>query len=150
VTYLRRITQAVAVFLILTMNTMLVIPTGIDLELCLGKDGHVDFLLNSCQDGPSSKVPTRQYPSTYTTAHHDNCFHIALACSNPKEATRIDEKTNYQQYALNIYNSPATFFLKGSLAGSENMYAGSNGFFIPFESLSSPNLTALRTVFLLI
>jgi len=48
------------VFLILTMNTMLVIPTGIDLELCLGKDGHVDFLLNSCQDGPSSKVPASE------------------------------------------------------------------------------------------
>lgn len=149
-TYLQKITQAFAVFILLMMNTILVIPSGLDLELCLGKDGHIDVSLNNCQDGASPKIPTRQHPPTYTTTHHDNCLHIALACGNPKEATRINEKTNYQQYTLNVYNSTATFFLKGSLAGSENMYAGSNGFFIPFESLSSPNLTALRTVFLLI
>ncbi|EKD82258.1 MAG: hypothetical protein ACD_39C01401G0005 [uncultured bacterium] len=149
-TYLQKITQAVAVFLLLMMNTILVIPSGIDLELCLGKDGHIDFSLNSCQDSPSSKTPVRQHPPTYTATHHDNCLHIALACGNPKEAIRTDGKTDSQQYTLNKAPSMASFILNGSLTGSANMYLGSNGFFIPFENLTSPHLVSLRTVFLLI
>lgn len=149
-TYLQKITQAVAVFLILTMNTLLIIPSGIDLELCLGKDGHVDFALNSCQDGPSSKVPAKQQQASYTATHHDNCLHIALACGKPKEAIRTDSKADYQQYALNKAPSMLPVTLNGSLADFVNMYHGSNGFFIPFENLPSPHLASLRTVFLLI
>ncbi len=149
-TYLHKITQAVAVFLLLIMNTILVIPSGIDLELCLGKDGHIDFSLNSCQDGSSPKIPARQHMPAYTTTHHDNCLHIALACGNPKEAIRTDGKTDYQQYALNKAPSMPPFILMTSLASSAGAYLDSNAYFIPFENLPSLHLVSLRTVFLLI
>lgn len=149
-TYLQKITQALAVFILLMMNTILVIPSGLDLEICLGKDGHIDVSLNNCQDGASPKIPTRQHPPTYTTTHHDNCLHIALACGNPKEAIYTDGKTACQQYALNKTPSMLPFILSESLAGSANMYLGSNVFFIPFETLPSPHIASLRTVFLLI
>jgi len=150
VTCLQKITQAIAVFVLLMMNSILVIPSGLDLELCLGKDGHIDVSLNNCQDGASPKFPTRQRPPTYTTTHHDNCHHISLACGNPKEAIYTDGKTTCQQYVLNKAPSMRPFILSESLPGSANMYLGSNVFFIPFETLPSPHLGSLRTVFLLI
>lgn len=149
-TYLQKTTQAIAVFILLLMNTTLVIPTGLDLELCLGKDGHIDVSLNNCQVGASPKNPTRQQPLTYTPTHHDNCHHIALVCGNPKEAIYTDGKTACQQYALNKATSMLPFILRESLAGSANMYLSSNVFFIPFEPLPSPHIAFHRTVFLLI
>jgi hypothetical protein len=100
VTFLRKTTQAVSALLVLLMSTMLVVPPGMDLVLCFGKDGYVDFFLNGCREGVSPNVPAGERSSVYDTAHHGECFDVAVACSTAKEVIRTADKTDSDQFKL--------------------------------------------------
>ncbi len=135
--------------LVLLMSTMLVLPPGMDLELCFGKDGHVDFSLNGCREGVSS-VPAGERSSVYDTAHHGECFDVAVACSTAKEVIRTAGKTDSDKFKLKIDPSKTPLLFPKSLADSTGGYFNSNDYSIPFDDFPSPHLVSLRTVVLLI
>lgn len=151
-TFLRKTTQAATALLVLLMSTMLVLPPGMDLELCFGKDGHIYFSLNSCQDGSLPKIPVRERPPVYDTTQHDECFHVAVACSTARELIRTDGKTVSDKSNLNRKKDPSQtpLLFPKSLAGSADAYLASNDYSIPVEDLPSYQLVSLRTVVLLI
>lgn len=136
--------------LVLLMSTMLVLPPGMDLELCFGKDGHVDFSLNGCQDSVSAKVPAGERPSVYDTSHHGECFDVAVACSTAQELIRTEGKTDSDKFKLKKDPSKTPLLFPKSLADSTGGYFNSNDYSIPFDDFPSPHLVSLRTVVLLI
>lgn len=148
-TFLRKITQAVSALLVLLMSTMLVLPPGMDLELCFGKDGHVDFSLNGCQEGVST-VPAGEQSSVYDTAHHGECFYVAVACSTVQELVRTAGKTDSDQFNLKKDPSKTPLLFPKSLADFAGAYLDPDVYSIPFEDFPSPHLVSLRTVVLLI
>jgi len=150
VTFLRKTTQAVSALLVLLMSTMLVVPPGMDLVLCFGKDGHVDFFLNGCREGVSPNVPAGERSSVYDTAHHGECFDVAVACSTAKEVIRTADKTDSDQFKLKKDPSKTPLLFPKSLADSAGAYLDPDIFSIPFEDFPSPHLVSLRTVVLLI
>lgn len=138
--------------LVLLMSTMLVLPPGMDLELCFGKDGHIDFLLNGCQNVASPMVPAREQPSVHDTAHHDKCLDVAVACSTTQQIIRSDGKTDAYSSKSTPKKDPSKtlFFVSEFSADSAIGYLAPNFYPIPFEAFPSPHLVSLRTVVLLI
>lgn len=149
-TFLRKTTQAVTVLLVLLMSTMLVLPPGMDLELCIGRDGHIDFSMNGCQDGASPRIPAGGRPPVYGTIHHGDCLHMVLACNTAQELIRTDGKTGAYKSELKKDPSKTPFIFSKSLSDSAGAYLDSNFYSIPFEGLPSTHLVSLRTVVLLI
>jgi len=137
---------------LLLMSTMLVLPPGMDLALCFGSDGHIDFSLNSCPDGPSPKIPVRERSSGYVTAQHDDCLDVAVACSTAQEIIRTDGKTVSDKSNLKLKKDPSktSLLFPKSLADSADTYLASYDYSIPVEVLPSFHLVSLRTVVLLI
>lgn len=136
--------------LVLLMSTMLVLPPGMDLELCFGKDGHIDFSLNGCQDGPSPKIPIGERPSVYDTTHHGECFDVAVACSIAQKLIRTDGNTVSGKSILKKDPSKTPLLFPKSLADSADTYLASNDYSIPVVDFPSYHLVSLRTVVLLI
>jgi hypothetical protein len=143
-------TQAVTVLLVLLMSTMLVLPPGMDLELCFGNDGHVDFSLNSCQDGASSKAPAKERSPLYDTIHNDDCLHTALVCSTTQELIRTDGKVHVHRSELKKDTSKAPLLFSKSLADSAGTHLDSSVYSIPDEDFPSHHLVSIRTIVLLI
>lgn len=148
-TFLRKTTRAVTILLVLFMSTILVLPPGMDLEVCFGKNGHIDFSLNGCQDGVSPKIPAGKRSSVYDTAHHGECFDVAVACKLAQELICAEGKTDSDKFKLKKDPSKTPLFVLKSLADSTGGYLNSDAYSISFEDFPSP-LVSLRTVVLLI
>jgi len=138
------------VLLVLLMSTMLVLPPGMDLELCFGTDGHVDFSLNGCQDSVSAKGTAGERSPVYDTSHHGECFDVAVACSTAKELIRTEGKTDSGKFKLKKDPSKTPLFVLKSFADFVGVYLDPDIYSIPFEDFPSPHLVSLRTVVLLI
>ena len=136
--------------LVLLMSMMLVLPPGMDLELCFGTDGHIDFSLNGCQNGVSPQIPDRERSSIYDTAHHGECLDVAMACSTVQEFVRTDGKTDSYESELKIDSSKTALLFSKLRTDSAGAYLDSNVYSIPFKNFPSPQLVSLRTVVLLI
>jgi hypothetical protein len=150
-TFLRKPTQAFAVLFVLLLSMILILPQGMDLELCFGTDGHIDFSLNGCQDGVSTKIPASEQPHRYGSIHPDDCRHMALACGTAQE--RIRTAGNTHSYKSRPKKDPSKSFLPftNMLADSAGAYLHSDVYSsIPFEDCPSPHLVSLRTTVLLI
>lgn len=143
--------QACPILLVvLFMSTMLVIPSRMDLELCFGKDGHVDLSLGSCPDGASPKIPARERSSIYGTAHYDDFLHMAVVCGTAQELIRNGGNSDSYKSELKKDPSKTPLLFSESLAGSAGAYLDSNVHSIPFEDFPSLHLVSLRTIVLLI
>lgn len=151
-TFLRKTTQAVTLLLVLLMSTMLVLPPGMDLEFCFGKDGHIDVSLNGCQDGGSLRIPDREWLSAYDTSHHGDCLDVAVACSATQQILRSEGKPNSFSHKATPKKGPSgTFFLPSALlAASAGAFFGPDAYPVSPEDVSSYHLVFLRTVVLLI
>ena len=146
-TYLRKTTQAVTALLVLIMSTILVLPPGLDLVLCFGKDGQIDFLLNGCPDSTSPKIPTKEWSDT---TQHIECVDVTVACSMAQELVRFDGK--FDSYTSAPKRDPVrTFFLfPEALADSVDTTLARTVYPTPLEDTCSSHLVFLRTVVLLI
>lgn len=147
--FLRKTTQAVTLLLVLLMSTMLVLPPGMDLELCFGRDGHVDFSLSSCQDSVSPKVPAGERPSVYDTAHHGECFDVAVACTT-QELICTEGKTKSDKFRLKKDPPKTPLLFVKPRADSAGGHFDSKLYSISNEDFPPPHLVSLRTVVLLI
>jgi hypothetical protein len=148
-TFLQKTTQAVAVLFVLFLSTILILPPGMDLELCFGKDGHVDFSLIGCPDSSLPNRASKERSPVYDTAHHDDYFHVAVACSMAQELIRTDGKSDSYKSEPNKDPSKTPLIFSELLAGSAGAYLDSNGYPIPYDDFPSPGLVSLRTVVLL-
>jgi hypothetical protein len=149
---LRKTTQAVTLLLVLLMSTMLVLPPGMDLEFCFGKDGHIDVSLNGCEDGASPKIPAREWPSAYDAPHHGDCLDVAVACSATQQIIRSDGKSDSFSHKSAPKKDPSgtTFLPSEFLAASAGAFSGADIYPVSPEDVSSSHLVFLRTVVLLI
>jgi hypothetical protein len=150
VTFWRKTTQTVTVLLVLLMSTMLVLPPGMDIELCFGEDGHFDFSLNSCQDGISLESPSRENSSVCDPAGHGECLNVTVICGTAQELIRTDGKSDSYKSDPKKDPSQTPLFFSESLADFAGPYLDPNVYPIPFEDFLSPHLVSLRTVILLI
>ena len=67
-------------FLLLTS-----IPGGIDLKICLGLDGHVDFFLDGCRETvvqADTCCATSKHQEDLTGDHHNACFDLEFGCGD--------------------------------------------------------------------
>lgn len=150
-TFLRKKIQLVSALLALLMSAVLFLPPSMDLELCLGTDGHIDFSLNRCHDGVSAKSQAEERTSVYDTAqHHGKCFDVAVACNSAQELIRAQVRTAADKFKPKKDPSKTPLFVQKSLADFAGGYLNSNVYSIPFEDFPSPHLVSLRTVVLLI
>ena len=136
--------------LALFVSTVLALPSGMDLELCFGMDGHIDFSLNGCQEDCSSRIPVRERLSDYDTTHHGECFDVAVACSSASEFIRTDSKTDSNKSELNKAPFQTPVLFSKSLFDSAGPNLDSSVFVISFEDIAFPHLVSLRTVVLLV
>lgn len=150
--FLRKATLAVTVLLVLLMSTMLILPPGMDLEICFGQDGRIDFSLNGCQDGASPMVPARERPAFYDTAHYGECLDVVVACSATQQIIRSDWKSDTYSDKSTPKKDPSKtpFLFSELLSDSAGAYLDPNLYPTSFRDFPSPHLVSLRTVVLLI
>lgn len=151
-TFLRKTTQAVTLLLVLLMSTMLVLPPGMDLEFCFGKDGHFDVSLNGCEDGASPKIPEREWPSAYDASHHDDCLDVAVACSATQQIINSHGKPDSFSHKSAPKKDPSgpLFLPSEFLVASAGAIPGTGLYPVSPDDVSSSHLVFLRTVVLLI
>lgn len=149
---LQKTTQAVTLLLVLLMSTMLVLPPGMDLVFCFGKDGHFDVSLNGCEDGASPKIPASEWPSVDDASHHGNCLDVAVACSATQQIVRSDGKTDSFSHKSTPKKDPSDppFIPSEFLTASAGAFPGTDLYPVSPEDVSSSHLVFLRTVVLLI
>lgn len=133
--------------LVLLMSSTLVLPQGMDLVLCFGKDGHVDFSLNSCREG---SVPSGDQSAEYHKAHHDVCFDLIVTCGTAKEVVCTAGKMDSDKFKSkkDLPKTPLLFWK--SLADFTGSYLNLDIYSISFEDFPSLHLVSARTVILLI
>lgn len=147
---LRKTIQTVTVLLLLLIGTALVLPSEMDLEFCIGNDGHIDFLLDDCKDAPFPKKPTGEGLPGSGTEHHDECTDISLACGIAQEFIPANYKLDSYGFTLKHNQLKAPFSFSGIVAGSTGAYQNSNPYPFFHEDFSSSHLISLRTTILLI
>jgi hypothetical protein len=148
--FFRKTAQAVTVLLMLLMSIILVLPSGMHLELCFGNDGHVDFSLSGCADGATSKIPASGRLPVYDTAHHDDCLPMAVACGTAQELIRANGKSDAYKSEPRKDHAKTPLLFSELLADSADAYLDPNIYPMPFEDFPSPRLVSLRTDVLLI
>lgn len=136
--------------LVLLISTMLVLPQGVDLELCLGNEGHIDFSLNDCQDDASQMIPARERLQIYDTAHHDECIDVTIACNTGQRLTRTDGISGSLKSTLKQNHCKASIFRSEYLDDSVGANLTPNIYPVLLDDFPSPQLDSLRTVVLLI
>lgn len=149
-TFLRKTTQTVTLLLVFFVGTMGAIPPGVDLELCIGKDGHVDFSLNKCHDGAAPVRPSKDPSHFYASAHCDDCQHVVVGCNTMREVVRTDEKSGIHKTTPEKDPSGTLFSPSECLAAAAGALPGSDVYPVSPKDVSSSHLVFLRTVVLLI
>lgn len=142
--------QALTVLLVLFMGMSLILPPGMDLELCFGNDGHIGLSLNGHQDDTLPCNPSKEQKLLYETAYPDNCQHVALLCGTEQKLNSRDIKTDLSKYELKQDPSKAPILFSNTFVSSSGTNPNSNPYPVFFEDFPSLHLISLRTVVLLI
>lgn len=146
----RKTTQAVTLLLMFLMSTILVIHPVTDLELCFGKNGHVDFSLNNCQNDAAPVRASKDRSHLYTPADHDDCQHVVVGCTTMREVLPPDGKSGIHNTATEKDLPGTTFLSSALLAASAGAFPAPDTYPVFPEDVSSLHLVLLRTVVLLI
>lgn len=147
---MRKTFQSVAVLVMLHMGTTLVLPPGMDLELCFGMDGHFDLQLDGCQAGVSQKKSTREQPSFDRTEHHDDCFHTPLVCNTAQKLLAKDNKSEIYTSERKQNLSRTSLIFSKSLTDFVDTYFSSKINSSPHEEFYPPYIISLQSIVLLI
>lgn len=148
--FMKKTTQAVIGLSVLMIISILILPPGMNLELCFGKNGHVDFSLENCGDSVSPNIFVREWASIYGTAHHGECLDVAVACSaTPKRIHTYGKRAGYKSKLTK--NSSKTLLPPPKwFSDSVDTYLGSNVDSLYIEDFSYLHFVSLRTIVLLI
>ncbi|MCA1765338.1 MAG: hypothetical protein LC633_03665 [Desulfobulbaceae bacterium] len=143
---MQKITRASVLLLALFLGTSLIIPPGMDLELCFGEDGHVDFSLGSCTGAGSAIAAARELTAVYATAPNTNCGHFTVACGTGEEPLLSGRQPAVHKQAP--ANTP--FITPPALSGLAGSLSNRKAPPIPVENPPPSQLVSLGTVVLLI
>lgn len=146
--FLRKTFPAVSVLLVLLMSTVLVLPSGLDLALCFGSDGHVDLSLSRCPDGATSGMPAGgRQPDI---AHHDDCLHVAVACGTAQELIRTEGQSDSSTSQPKKAPCRTSLLFWELPANSADAHLNPKCYPVLFEDCSSAHVVSLGTIILLI
>lgn len=144
------ITPLIAQLLILLIGIAFVVPPEMRLELCFGKDGHVDFSLADCTNHGETNKADWVSSSVYRTASHNDCFHMAVACGTEQELIRNDGQSDSYKSELQKDPSQIPLFSLESFTDSVGVKSDLNVYPAPIEDFPQLHLVSLRTVVLLV
>lgn len=147
---LRKKFLVVNMLLVLLLGAMLVVPSGMDLEVCLGEDGNVDFLLNGCARRVLTPTPVKQLSLSHDTTLHGECLDVVVVCGTAPELLRPADTPDTCRSELRENTFRAPFVLPADAAGSVGTYLVGNDHSVSSVDSFSSTIVFLRTTILLI
>ena len=141
--FLKKPAHELTIALALLISMVMGLPQGLDLELCFGIDGHIDFALNSCLEDSSDSLQERSVD--YNTGHHVDCFDVVV-CSITHELIDRDKTATKH---VNTYSGKNKYLPQFSPGFSRPLEVCKRE---PFSNwrFRSHHIGALRSVVLLI